>query len=153
MRPQTRAAAIVLVVLLLVVAGALLLAIRMQTPTSTPTSQPTVAVATAFPTSPPTTTPTPAPTPEGFVLPQGCSYVGAPTRTTTTEWRFTCGGASDSAQRVAAALNQQGWAACLPQPGIAEWWKGPTTTRVTPAANASDPPYLLQYPRFVTNCP
>lgn len=95
------------------------------------------------------------PTPEGFVLPQSCAYVADPTRSgTTTEWRFNCGGAPDSAQRVAAALDQQGWARCLPQPGgIGEWWKGPTTTRVTEGRNASDPPTLSQYPRSITNCP
>lgn len=98
------------------------------------------------------------PTPTGFVLPQGCSYVGTsatggPTRTEFTEWRFTCGGAPDSAQRVSAALNQQGWTACRPQPGIAEWWKGAMMTRVTPNANANENPVLMQLARFMTNCP
>lgn len=133
----------------------LLAAILMSCTTAvSPTPSPTQAVPSANVTPPPT----PVPTPEGFALPQGCSYVGAPTvqtaSSTTTEWRFTCGGgAPDSAQRVSAALSQQGWAACRPQPGIAEWWKGPTTTRVTVQSNANENPVLMQYPRFVTNCP
>ncbi len=107
---------------------------------------------------PPPPRPTPVPAPEGIVLPQGCFYVGAVVPPTSggnsaPYWRFTCGGAPDSAQRVSAAITQQGWARCLPQPGIAEWWKGPTTTRVTPASNANDFPSLSQFARFVTNCP
>lgn len=92
--------------------------------------------------------------PEGVVLPQVCRLVSGPTPVSnTTEWRFSCVETADSIRLVAASLEQQGWARCLPQPGIAEWWKGSIMTRLTPAANASDNPVLMQAPRFLTNCP
>jgi hypothetical protein len=154
---KRRSLATISVVLLILVAGAAFLyAARSQGPDVTVlvAPSPTAAPFNASPTPAPTPITSPVPTPEGFVLPQGCSYVAGPTPSSPKEWRFSCGGAPDSAQRAATALNQQGWAGCLPQPGgIGEWWKGAITTRVTEGRNASEPPFLLQYPRSFTNCP
>jgi hypothetical protein len=103
--------------------------------------------------SPAVQSPTPIATPEGFALPEGCSYAGGPTRTATSgEWRFTCGGGSDSLERVRMALTQQGWNPCAPSPGIYGAWKGQFTIRLTAATSPSDNPYLLEYPRDATGC-
>lgn len=139
----------------ILIIGAIALLNQPQPPVSvTPTASAAVTPTASLPptASPTLQSPTAIATPEGLALPEGCSYVGAPTRTTTSgEWRFTCGGAS-SLERVRMALTQQGWSPCAPSPGIYGAWKGQFTIRLTAATNPSENPYLLEYPRDATAC-
>lgn len=137
-----------------IVVGAIVFLTQPQSPVAvTPTTSATPTIS-----STPTPTPTPMATPGGFVLPEGCSYVGAPVpatpgANTAPYWRFTCGGApADSLRRVGMALTQQGWATCLPSPGISVYWKGQFSIRLTADNNPSENPVLSQYARDMTAC-
>jgi hypothetical protein len=127
-------------------------------PSATPSEQPTLATATPpvlTTTAPPASgVPSPSVTPLGFVLPQGCRYVGEPTRTTfTTDWKFDCGAAAnrDAVQTLSPAFTQQGWTLCKSGQGRGFWWKATTETIVSQVAN--DFPLLSQLPRDMTDCP
>ena len=125
---------------------------------------PTVSVATATPTvasttsSPsfttraiPTLTPAdtlsaPIPSPNAqfvwFVLPAGCSLVGAPiVGSDYSQWQFDCGTAAnrDARGTLAPALTQQGWTSCGVGLGSGTWKKGDLRLIVTEGSGVPGP--------------
>lgn len=112
----------------------------------------------AAPSPPSSPTPSAAATPTGFVLPQGCSYVGAPvvtqpSQTQVTTWQFNCGTAPDgqAIERLSPAFTQQGWTLCSIGQGSGFWWKGTTQTVVGQSAIGN--PVLSQLQRQNQDCP
>lgn len=118
----------------------------------------TVVPASSAPASSATavSTPSPAATPVGFVLPQGCSYVGSPTTTSgQTEWRFDCGTTAnhDARGALGPALTQQGWTQCGSVTATATWAKATTELVVSESSGAAgDYPKLAQHARTIA-CP
>jgi hypothetical protein len=67
------------------------------------------------------------PRPDGFVLPPGCGYAGAPTvGTDLSAWKFDCGAGANRDARGALgySLSQQGWTGCGVGLGSATSMKG-----------------------------
>lgn len=111
-------------------------------------------------TSSATSSPVPSPSvlPADFVLPQNCSFVGAPiveqpVQTVVTSWQFDCGAAPDfkAIERLTPVFARQGWTLCPGGGARTSWWKGTLQTSVSQSAVGY--PYLTQVLRQMQTCP
>lgn len=144
----------VAITLLVVALVAVLRARTGEVPATTPTPIPP---AVTTPPASPTASPTANPTPIGFVLPQGCTYVGSPTVSPDfSQWHFDCGPSANRDARGAldAAFTQQGWTSCGPATARAAWAKGATALSVAESSGSpGDHPTISQSSRAAGGCP